>query len=1533
MSFKARMQSLAQQQVQSSSKNQLFILNHNSRDPSHLYKWRDAMNIHCTELYRGAANCLLTGEAYLPPEIPDPVERLTDVNDPHHRLRDQFREKLKARETLANRILEDSVAMFGTIMTYLSEESKSIIKRHIHKTLNEELAADYAMEIRAYEREVFNQQRAQAQQAEGQDAAEDAAAQLLNLANVAANPPVRPNPPVAFQIEVVWRNFLIEKDVVSLWQAIQQTHLTGRHEDVRLNKQEAQAQYIACRQGGKQSLESFKEKFDSCVQTLGIMQCHVPDQDSQVTDFIMRLDVARYGHMIADCKNHNTWPATVDDAFDRAYRWTNADSFETSDRSAAVFLSRADSAGRKKPNFKAKQSAATPAATKDSSQPASGAGAGASAPPAAAAQSNSTNNHNGKSNNQKGKKKSPPSGCPLCGEMHWMNKCPQIEYCKSIIADKSDTNLVVLAAPSRRLPEGAILLDTQASLHIFRDRDKLENVRPTSATYTIAGVNSTAAPLQIDQQGDYRDIGPVLYHPEAAANILSWSKLEDKFTIDYNQSEERITVGVPSNSIVFTKHNGHYMQCDDILVTTVADNMSGLTPREIDMAKLVKQTAERLAFPSQQYLEEAVRSGAMVNLPFTAVDVRNAYKLFGPDLASLKGKTTRPSPSSRDVEMLPPEIHVVRRGILNIDIMFDQGSPFLVGVLEQIDLTLITSIPNRSATTMLSGLMKFVNEAKKNNWVLAIRCDGEASVASIRDDLASHNVPLEQTTPGGHVPAVERKIRVIKERARGIRATLPFNLPKLIAKYLPQFVVSRLNLIRGRSSNVAAGDTRPPREQFYSRRIDFAKDVRVSFGEYCQVFNTGIVRSNSNEPRTSGAIALLPLGNAAGDVLFFLLGTRSLVRRSKWTSLPMPQEIVDMLNGMATASAEPAPPASDDDETSPPTPAQHTINNVPPPPSPAVAAEASTQLEQPADVDVAGVGDDDSAEGGDDDSAEADLPTTPHQSRDNQSTTVVTRLRDRSTLRPPERYDDCYHISVNKALLTLGQPALRAIALELKNILDYETIVPVDITSISDRRSIIRSSMFLKEKFLPSGALDKLKGRLVAGGNRQDKSIYSHEEISSPTVALWGVFITATIAAHEKRHVLVCDIRSAYLNAEVKNKILMRIEPKIAAIIVGAVSKFSPGLDFDGSLVVQLNKALYGCVESAALWYQHLKATLLACGYLCSSVDPCLFNKTFNGNKSTICVHVDDLLITSTSQPLLDELVAHLEAAYGQLTKKAGPEVDYLGMHFCFCDKVTVSMDGFVKEILAEMPPTSSAASPATSNLFAVRATSTQLDRTKSEKFHTMTAKLLYLSKRVRPDLLTAVGFLCTRVSKPDVDDLGKLQRLINYLESTKELKINFNCGDEPNLLAFVDASFGVHVDGKSHTGAVLTLGGGAILAKSSKQKIVTKSSTEAEIVGVSDFASQVIQVRSYLVEQKISSGPATIFQDNLSGMKMLEHGRPVSDSTRHINIRYFFVKDRVDNGEIKLSHLSTRSMISDLLTKPLQGALFVRHRNSLLNN
>jgi hypothetical protein len=235
--------------------------------------------------------------------------------------------------------------------------------------------------------------------------------------------------------------------------------------------------------------------------------------------------------------------------------------------------------------------------------------------------------------------------------------------------------------------------------------------------------------------------------------------------------------------------------------------------------------------------------------------------------------------------------------------------------------------------------------------------------------------------------------------------------------------------------------------------------------------------------------------------------------------------------------------------------------------------------------------------------------------------------------------------------------------------------------------------------------------------------------------------------------------------------------------------------------------------------------------------------------------------------------------------------------------------------------------------IFEVNAAAEKLDETKEEFFHHVVAQLLFVCKRARPDIQTAVAFLCTRVQYPDVDDYKKLVRVIKYLRKTKDMPLRLEAESLKIAKWWVDASYAVHPDMKSHTGGVFSLGRGGIYGTSTRQRINAKSSTEAELIGVAEVLPQILWTQYFLEAQGYTCEDSIIYQDNKSAILLGNNGTASSSKrTRHINIRYYFVTNRIADGEISVTYCPTKEMIADFFTKPLQGTAFTGFRDFIMS-
>jgi hypothetical protein len=195
------------------------------------------------------------------------------------------------------------------------------------------------------------------------------------------------------------------------------------------------------------------------------------------------------------------------------------------------------------------------------------------------------------------------------------------------------------------------------------------------------------------------------------------------------------------------------------------------------------------------------------------------------------------------------------------------------------------------------------------------------------------------------------------------------------------------------------------------------------------------------------------------------------------------------------------------------------------------------------------------------------------------------------------------------------------------------------------------------------------------------------------------------------------------------------------------------------------------------------------------------------------------------------------------------------------------------------------------------------------------------------------VAYLTTRVRDPGEQDWFKLCKVLGFLKETKDDVLTLSLSNEKEIIWHVDAAFAVHPDMKSHTGATMSLGEGTIQSFSIKQKINTRSSTEAELVALDDVISKIVWTKLFLQEQGVHNIKTVIMRDNQSSMKLENKGKLSSGKrNRHFNIKYFYITDLIEKKEVETRFCTTNNMTADYLTKPVTGGRFHQFRREILN-
>ena len=181
---------------------------------------------------------------------------------------------------------------------------------------------------------------------------------------------------------------------------------------------------------------------------------------------------------------------------------------------------------------------------------------------------------------------------------------------------------------------------------------------------------------------------------------------------------------------------------------------------------------------------------------------------------------------------------------------------------------------------------------------------------------------------------------------------------------------------------------------------------------------------------------------------------------------------------------------------------------------------------------------------------------------------------------------------------------------------------------------------------------------------------------------------------------------------------------------------------------------------------------------------------------------------------------------------------------------------------------------------------------------------------------------------------IDSLIGLAGIRPNTKELFLSLEADNLSTIRWWTDASFGVHKDFKSQSGGLLTLSfaGGAIISSSSKQKLNTRSSTEAELVAVDDFIGKLLWTQRFLREQGYNLQKNILYQDNKSAILLETKGRSsLGKRSRALLLRYFFITECVARGEVKIEHCPTENMVGDFFTESLKGAQFCKFRKLIL--
>jgi len=676
-----------------------------------------------------------------------------------------------------------------------------------------------------------------------------------------------------------------------------------------------------------------------------------------------------------------------------------------------------------------------------------------------------------------------------------------------------------------------------------------------------------------------------------------------------------------------------------------------------------------------------------------------------------------------------------------------------------------------------------------------------------------------------------------------------------------------------------------PHEFMTGERPTYNQHFALPMGSYCEVTEPkpGAGYNNVDVFRTAPMIALNPTGSIRGAWRFFKLKTGEVVTREKWKVRPMPQEAIERVASFSGSEIIDNIILESTDDTTflvPDGPSEEEFKTI-----------EETQLEEAQMSDVrtpsvsSGVREPPQfyrSEERDENVA----PPTPRNIMSDLEMIDINPLakftiesnrskgQPRRSLRLKEKtpFQPSLFLTRRQAQNKHGfRPIAGAIVDEITQmVIDKKVFTPMSKLSMTKTqiKKALRTNTLLDEKFKPDGSFDRHKARLVAMEYKHMSQLDAIDK-ASPTPQTQNLLMLASIAAQEKREVRKIDVSGAFLNADMSHRQqYVLLSKQSARIVVQLMPETEEFLLPNGEMYCLLNKALYGTGEAARLWFNLVVKTLKANGYEQNPYDKCIFNKMIDGNQCTILFHVDDFFISTVSSAAHEEVEAMFRKAFNKITVEKGPVISFVGMTFDFTVERSVHVtQGGYIQDIL-----------LSNNVYKKASSPATVDLLKIDEDSPL---LSDDERREFHSLVYKLLYLAKR-TRPDIlEPIQFLSKRIN--ESTKDQSIN------------------------------------------------TKSSCECELVGLSDGLSQVIYTRNFLIGQGYEVPPATVMQDNTSTINLAQNGMSNSEKTRHIDIRYFFVTDRIKSGDIIIQHMGTENMIADLLTKPLQGELFARLRDLLL--
>jgi hypothetical protein len=517
-----------------------------------------------------------------------------------------------------------------------------------------------------------------------------------------------------------------------------------------------------------------------------------------------------------------------------------------------------------------------------------------------------------------------------------------------------------------------------------------------------------------------------------------------------------------------------------------------------------------------------------------------------------------------------------------------------------------------------------------------------------------------------------------------------------------------------------------------------------------------------------------------------------------------------------------------------------------------------------------------------------------------------------------------------KAVKEKPEEAMKALREEVMKAIKIKIWEPVHLNSLSaEEKGLILPQMInYLEKYRPDMSFDKYKVRVLTRGDKQ----WHTGETEGPVVRVESLYMLLSIAAFENYEVFKVDIGSAFMRTpmvdDVKHK-WVKLDKRVVQLLCELQpGKYEPYILPDGSVIVEMKAISYGFVEAAHYWWKGLTETFENSGYSQSNKDKCVYIKR-DGDKVAYCgVTVDDcFFVTSRHDNWKNQQINMLKDKYEEITVEDGDELGLIGIQIKMDrenKQVVLTQRKNIERIINTFRTTKGAPTPAMVNLMGDDDESPKL--LDQREFLSKCSMLMFVLQRTYPEIRPATVKLSTKYNKATEMDMQKAHRVAEYIYGSKDTHCLILAPKSMKMVASADAAYAEHTDAKSHSGG--TVGFESDTAchfafVSSKQPVIAKSSGEAELIAENKVADTVEWAREALEELGYPQGKVPMLVDSTCAMQMVKQGTGSFKRAKHIKVRFFWLKDLLDQGLLDLIYTPTDELVADILTKPLTGWKF----------